>query len=223
MPKDVYAQIDRDSYRKRLLKYTRKAFNLIPKLDRPRILDIGCGSGIPTIELAKLSNGIVLGVDIDESLLDELNIRIEKEGLSGRVETKKCSMFDLDFPDESFDIVWFEGATRMIDFEIGLKQWKRLLKPSGFLVVHDEIKTMLNKLEKVLILGYKLTNQFLLPENAWCTEYYGPLEQRISGLEEKFKNDSDALRILKEVQDEINMVKNNPREFRSAFYIMQKI
>ena len=45
MSKDVYAEIDRDSSRERLLKYTRKTFKLLPKLDKPRILDAGCGSG----------------------------------------------------------------------------------------------------------------------------------------------------------------------------------
>jgi ubiquinone/menaquinone biosynthesis C-methylase UbiE len=222
MSKDVYTEIDRDSSRKRLLKYTRKAFNLLPRLDKPRTLDVGCGSGLPTIELAKLSKGTVVGIDIDQSLLDELNRKIEIEGLSDRVEIRKCSMFELDFPDESFEIIWFEGATRMIGFEKALKKWRRLLKPNGFLVVHDEVKNVSNKLEKIPSLGYKLVNKFLLPEDAWWIEYYSPLENRIKRLREKYKNNSEAIRILENVQKEIDMVKGNPKEWRSAFYIMQK-
>ena len=53
MSKDLYSEIDRDRFREPLLKYTRKAFQLLPKLDKPRILDVGCGSGVPTIELAR--------------------------------------------------------------------------------------------------------------------------------------------------------------------------
>jgi len=35
---------------------TRRAFNTIPKLpEQPLILDIGCGPGVQTIELAKIS------------------------------------------------------------------------------------------------------------------------------------------------------------------------
>jgi ubiquinone/menaquinone biosynthesis C-methylase UbiE len=223
MSKDLYTEIDRDSSRKRLLKYTRKAFKLLPNLDKPRILDAGCGSGLPTIELAKLSKGKVVGVDIDQSLLDKLNRKIEREDLSNRVETRKCSMLKLDLPDESFEIIWFEGATRAIGFEKGLKEWRRLLKPNGFLVIHDEIKTVANKLEKTQSLGYKLINYFQLPEDAWWTEYYRPLENRVKGLCEKYKNNSEALRVLEEVQNEIDMVKGNPKEYRSAFYILQKI
>jgi len=222
MSKDVYTEIDRDSSRERLLKYTRKAFKLLPKLDKPRILDAGCGSGFPTIELAKLSNGKVVGVDIDQSLLSELQRKIERENLSDRVETRKCSMFELDFPDETFNIVWFEGATRMIGFEKALKEWRRLLKPNGFLVVHDEFKTMAVQLEGIPSFGYELVNHFLLPEDAWWIEYYRPLENRIKGLREKYKNNLEVLRTLKEVQDEIDMVKGKPKEYRSAFYIMQK-
>ena len=47
----------KDKIRKRLLKYTRKAFHILPQMNKPRILDVGCGSGIPTLELARLSQG----------------------------------------------------------------------------------------------------------------------------------------------------------------------
>ena len=47
----------KDLVRKRLLKYTRKAFRMLSQMDKPRILDIGCGSGAPTLELSRLSQG----------------------------------------------------------------------------------------------------------------------------------------------------------------------
>ena len=222
MSKKLCVEINRDSSRKRLLKYTRKAFKLLPKLDKPRILDIGCGSGLPTLELARLSKGEVVGIDIDQSLLDELNRKIEGGALSKRVKARKSSMFELDFPDGSFDIIWSEGATRAIGFEKGIKQWRRLLKPEGFLVIHDEVKTVADKLEEIPSLGYKLENQLMLPEDAWWIEYYKPLENRIKGLRKKYKKDPEAIRILEKVQKEIDMVKENPKEWRSAFYIMQK-
>jgi ubiquinone/menaquinone biosynthesis C-methylase UbiE len=195
---------------------------MLPELDRPRILDVGCGSGVPTLVLAKLSKGEVIGIDIDQTLLDELNRKIEEEGLANSVTTKKCSLFEMDFPDESFDIIWAEGSIWIIGFEKGLKEWRRLLKPNGFLVVHDEIKTVSNKLKKIPSCGYKLTNHFSLPEGAHWTEYYRPLEIRIKELYMKYKNNSEALKILKKCQNEIDMVKRNPKDHSSAFYIMQK-
>ena len=69
-------QIEKDSLRKHLLKYTRKAFRMLPQLDKPRILDMGCGSGVPTLELARLSKGEITGIDIDQRSLYRLTRRI---------------------------------------------------------------------------------------------------------------------------------------------------
>jgi len=198
------------------------AFKLLHELDEPHILDVGCGSGVPTIELARLSKGIVVGVDINQSLLDKLNRKIEREGFSNRVETRKCSMFELDFPDENFEIIWAEGAVQAIGFEEGRKEWRRLLKPNGFRVVHDEIRAISSNLEKTSSLGYKLIDRHSLPEDAWWIEYYRPLENLIKELYEEYKGNFEALKMLEKVQNEIDMVKGNPEEYSSAFYIMQK-
>jgi len=221
MTEDSIAEI-KDHFRERLNKYTRKAFQMLPKLEKPRILDIGCGSGVPTFELANLSDGEIIGIDINQSLLDKLDRKIEEEGFSSRVKTVKCSLFKINFPDESFDIIWAEGSIWTIGFEKGLREWRRLLKPNGFLVVHDEIKTVSNKLKKITSCGYKLVNHFLLPEDAWWTEYYGPFEIRVKELHMKYKNDSEALKTLKKYQNEIDMAKSDPEGHSSAFYIMQK-
>jgi ubiquinone/menaquinone biosynthesis C-methylase UbiE len=220
---DVYAEIDLDHFRKRLLKYTRRAFMLLPRMSKPCILDVGCGSGVPTIELAKLSKGNVVGIDIDQSLLDELDNKIAKEGLSNRVQTKRSSMSSMDFADESFDIIWAEGAISVIGFERGLRKWRHLLRPSGFLVVHAETREVSNGLEMISSLGYKLLHKLPLPETAHWKEYYEPLETRIQGLRTKYWDSPKALKKLEAYQNEIDMVKRKPREFSSAFYIMQKL
>ena len=223
MPNSLLAEFDIDQFRKVFNKYTKKAFEILPKLENPRILDIGCGSGVPTIELAKWSNGEVIGLDIDQALLDKLNKKIEEEGLSNRVITKNCSLFKIDFPDETFDIIWAEGAIALIGFKKGLLEWKRLLEPNGFLVVHDGRDNLSFKLKKIPQCGYKLVNHFSLPEEAWWIEYYQPLEIRINELRLKHKNDPKASKIFQKYQKEIDMAKNNPQSARSVFIIMQKI
>ena len=118
-------------------EYTRKAFNMLPKLNHPKILDIGCGPGVPTIELAKSSKGVVIGIDIHQPYLDELNKKVRKEKLEKQVKAANKSMFNMDFPKQSFDIIWSEGAIFIIGFEKGLLVWKQYIKPKGFLVVHE--------------------------------------------------------------------------------------
>ena len=170
-----------------------------------------------------MSDGEIIGIDINQSLLDKLNKKIEEEGFSNRVKTIKCSLFEIGFPDESFNIIWAEGSISIIGFEKALKEWNRLLKTNGFLVAHDDTKNMSDKLEKIPDCSYKLINYFSLPEDAWWTEYYRPLESRINKLRIEYKNDPEALKILEKYQNEVDMVKKNPKDHGSGFYIMQKL
>ena len=97
--------MDVDGIRRNFLKYTREAYSLLPKYNTPKILDIGCGSGIPTIELAKLSGGDIVAIDIDQDALDILSKRLENLELKDRIQVLNRSLLDLGFSHESFDII----------------------------------------------------------------------------------------------------------------------
>jgi ubiquinone/menaquinone biosynthesis C-methylase UbiE len=215
-------EIEKDLFREKLSKYTRKAFETLPFIEHPSILDIGCGSGIPTLELAKLSNGEIIGLDVDQELLDNLNSKIAASGLSDRVRTVNCSIFDIDFPDESFDIIWSEGSIFVIGFERGLKEWRRLIKEKGFLIVHDETTNRNKKIKTISDCGYTLIDCFILSKEVWWAEYYCHLENRIRDLKEKYNYDSTAQGVLKKEQDEIDAFKKEPEYYGSIFYIMQR-
>jgi len=219
---EAILEVDKDSVRKGLIKYTRKAFHMVPELDRPCILDVGCGSGVPTIELARLSNGQIIGLDIQQNLLDILRRKIEEAGLSDRVKTLNCSMFDMDFPDESFDIIWAEGSISRIGFETGLKQWRRFLKPNGFLVVHDEVGNITEKLQQISGCGYDLLGHFVLGEETWWNGYYAPLEKRIHKIRTKHADNPKAIAMLDAEQREIEMVKQNPGRYCSVYFVTKK-
>jgi cyclopropane fatty-acyl-phospholipid synthase-like methyltransferase len=51
---------------------TRKVFNLLKLPPRPTIVDVGCDTGRTTIELAKISNGKIIALDINQVFLDIL-------------------------------------------------------------------------------------------------------------------------------------------------------
>ena len=113
-------------------EYTQKAFEIIPTIQNPKILDIGCGPGMQTIKLAKISNGEVIGIDIFQQYLDQLNEHIIKENLQNKVKAEKQSMFDIKYPEEFFDIIWAEGSIFIIGFEKGLSNWKKYIKKNGY-------------------------------------------------------------------------------------------
>ena len=215
-------QVRKDQIRKRLLKYTRKAFRMLPQMDKPRILDIGCGSGVPTLELARLSQGEVIGIDIDQPALDKFTGKIKEAGLSDRVQAVNCSIFDMDFADESFDIIWSEGSIFVIGFERGLRQWKRFLKPDGFMVIHDEKGNVKEKLEQISSCGYELLGYFILSEDVWWTEYFAPLEKLIGESRTRYTDDPNILEELHQAQEELDMFNKNPERNSSVCFVIKK-
>jgi ubiquinone/menaquinone biosynthesis C-methylase UbiE len=212
----------RDRIRRRLLKYTRKAFRMIPKMDRPFILDIGCGSGVSTQELARLSRGRVIGIDIDQSALDRFTRRVKEAGLTDQIQVMNCSMFDMHFPEESFDIVWAEGSIYAIGFEKGLQDWKQLLKPGGCMVVHAEQGNIRDKLEKISNCGYELLDYFTLGKEAWWIEYFGPLEKLVHETRAKCPHDRSVLEQTQQAQVELDMYKKYPERNSSVCFVMRK-
>ena len=225
------------------LSFTRKAFELLPPLETPQILDVGCGSGDPTLELARLSGGQVLGLDVDPSALAELSKRAKEEGLAHRIQVVNRSMLDMDFPDERFDLIWAEGSMHVVGFEKALRDWRRFLKPRGFLVVHEMawlradpppairnfwqgifpgIRTVSEYVETVPGCGYDLIAHFALPEDFWWREYYAPLEARIRELRGKYAGDPAAQTALDNEQQDVDLYRKHKSWYGSAFLLMQK-
>jgi ubiquinone/menaquinone biosynthesis C-methylase UbiE len=99
----------KDGVRSHLDRFTRKAFELLPHIDPPDILDVGCGTGVPTMELLRLTNGKIVVIDIDSASLDILRWKVLAVGLSHRMRINEGSLTGMDLPDNGFDLVWSEG------------------------------------------------------------------------------------------------------------------
>ena len=223
--------------------YTRRAFQLLPEMHRPTILDVGCGKGDPALELARLSDGVVTGVDIDHHALSELSRRAEEQGLSKRIQTLNRSIHDMAFPDGSFDIIWAEASIHITGFEKGLDDWHRFLKPKGFLVVHEMawlqpappgeiarrwqrvypgIRTIPEYMAEIPNHGYDVVDTFALPEDFWWHHFYRPLETRIADLRKKYIQDREITRRLEQEQCDVDLYRKHSRWYGSAFFVMQK-
>jgi SAM-dependent methyltransferase len=224
-------------------QYTRRAYEMLPPLREPRILDVGCGSGAPSLELARVSGGQVIGLDVYQPYLDELTQRAGAAGLADRVSARNGSMLSIEFPDESFDLVWAEGSIFIIGFDRGLEEWRRLIRPKGFLVVHEvawlrpdppdelrefwseaypPIRDISQNLAAIPPRGYELLGHFPLPEDAWWIEYYEPLEERLPELRIKYAGNAEAQALLEDSQREIDMLRRYPGWYSSVFFLMRK-
>lgn len=222
MYEEILRELDVEGLRSVFLKYTRKAFDSIPERDKPRILDIGCGTGMPTLELARLSNGEVTGIDIDQGALDNLNLKIKQEGLSDRVKVYNRSVYDTKFDDEMFDIIWEEGVIHLLNLSKALTECNRVLKLNGFMVTGESTNWADRKLENFPKFGFRLIKQIPWERKCWWTQYYAPLEGKINILRKKYNNLDDIEEIKRHVV-EIEMVKKDPAGFDCVTYIMQKI
>lgn len=223
---------------------TEKAFNMMSDMpDKPDILDIGCGTGMQTIELARLGKGAVTAIDNHEPYLKALEKGAKQEGLSERIKTLNASMFDLDFDKESFDMIWSEGAIYIIGFEKGLEEWKKFLKPGGYVAVtellwlknnppkepvaffkneYPDMKSVKENLSLIQKCGYAPLSHFILPDYAWWDDFYSPLEKRLEMLSEKHKNDKGALDMINMTYAEIELYRNYSKWYGYVFYVMKK-
>lgn len=221
MVDNIIKEINKDSFRQKLCKYTWQAYHILPPIKKPTILDCGCGNGIPTIELAILSKGYIIAVDIDKKSLALLKQKAKALNLTKHIRTRKCNLEKLHFKKYYFDIIWCEGAINSIGFEQAICSWKQFLQSSGFMVIHDQIKDHKRKLKSIPAYGYNLVDKFIISAASWYHEYLKPLEKRILELKNKYKIRQNIIDILNQEAYEIELFKRNPDDFASIFYIMQ--
>jgi 2-polyprenyl-3-methyl-5-hydroxy-6-metoxy-1,4-benzoquinol methylase len=207
--------------RMRVLEHTRKAFALLPAIDRPRILDIGCGQGVQTLELARLGGGEVVGIDIDETVLTRFHQRLEQSDVSSRVTVRLGSLFDLELAAESFDILWEEGVLHLLEPARSFAACHRLLRPEGFLVMHETLAWFEAARQWWPEQGLVLVDRHLLPRHFWWTEYGAPLERRVRELRESHADAARAPELARHAK-EAAMIKADPDRFDCGFFILQK-
>jgi ubiquinone/menaquinone biosynthesis C-methylase UbiE len=222
MIEDILRELDAEGLRATFLKYTRRAFEFIPKIKNPHILDIGCGTGVPTLELARLCNGEITGIDIDQNVLNKLDNKIKKAGLSDRIKVFNRSIYETKFEDETFDIIWEEGVIHLLDFKKAIIECNRILKFNGFLISGEATNWVDKKLKHFSKFGFKLLKQIPWAQECWWNEYYTPLEKKINALRKKYDN-IDEINEIKNHLSEIELVKKNISGFECSTYIMQKI
>ncbi len=117
--------------------------NLIKRLQAPdtmraldiragdRVLDLGCGAGYYTVEMAKLASEAV-GVDV-EPFIETIRVPLF---LADRLSYLRCDGSRLPFPDHHFDRILASEVLPMLPDPMAfLAEARRLLKPGGRLVV----------------------------------------------------------------------------------------
>lgn len=220
-PIDIERALGIQELRARFLRHTKRAYLMLPAFDRPRILDIGCGTGLPTIVLAQLSLGEIVGIDTEDAALSQLRQRIEHANLSHRVTAVNASLYETGIPDESFDILWAEGVLHLLDPCRSFRECHRLLKPKGFFMIHETIAWFEELRESLPRFGFEYVDQHLLPRHCWWTDYGAPLEERIWAFREAHGGAAEFGEFAR-YEQEVARLKEAPGQFDCGFFLIKK-
>ena len=224
---------------------TIKALSFIDNLTaKSKIADIGCGTGGQTMVIANHALGQITGIDLFPAFIDILNANSQKLNLQDRVSGVVGSMDKLSFQNEELDLIWSEGAIYNIGFERGINEWRRFLKPGGFIAVSEaswfteerpaeieefwenaypEIDIIPRKVMQMQKAGYTPVAAFVLPENCWIEHFYSP---QVSAQEEflkKYAGNKTAEEFVEYQRNEAGLYYKYKDFYGYAFYIGKKI
>jgi ubiquinone/menaquinone biosynthesis C-methylase UbiE len=106
------------------------------------VLDAGCGTGIFTVEMARMlgSQGRVHAVDLQPAMIEHTRARVNGAGVGHLVQLHQVGLYDLPFADDSLDLaVLISTLGEIPDKPAALSELRRVLKPGARLGVTDEL------------------------------------------------------------------------------------
>jgi len=202
----------KDLCRRNIVKYTLKAFSLVPGIDDSFILDMGCGTGETVMALLEVYHCRVVAVDLDLECVSILNGKIKASIFGNRIKVVHGSIFQEKLFCERFDVVLAEGLLNIVGFEKGLALLLNHVKKSGYLIIHDQWendkeKRRLFKKHQLMVIG-----TVELDENIWWKEYFSCLERLIRNTgKASYTNE----------KNEINEYKEDPGKCKSVIYVLR--
>lgn len=224
---------------------TAKAFGMIKGLpENPVVLDLGCGPGVQTLELARLTGSRIIALDNHQPFLDEMMRRAVASGLSAYIEPINMDMFQMDFKDNTFDLIWSEGSLYNMGFQNGLRKCNKLLKRRGSMAVSElvlfsedppeevmnyleseypDIKDVKGNLRLIETEGFEVLSHFSLDGEAWLENFYIPMEKELDHMENKYKDNAKAISFLSHMTQEVDMYRLYGAFYGYEFFVMKKV
>jgi len=213
-----------------------------PTPARPDVLDLACGPGGQTLDLADLlPDARITALDGYQPFLRQLEARARAAGVLDRISIEHGDMGRLPYPPQSFDLVWCEGAAYIIGFDAALAAWKPLLRPGGVLALTEPVwlkpdppasvracweaypamEDVASAHRRAAGRGYDILGDFVLEDAAWWTDYYGPLGTRLEAATARLAGDPAAEAVLAEIRDEIECRRAYPDTYGYLFLVLR--
>ena len=163
---------------------------------KKRVLEIGCGPGYISLELAR--NGYdVMGIDVSAYSIQIANQMAQEnpfqEGF-GHLEYQKCDFLLSDFPENSFDAICFFQTLHHFDSpELVIEKAKTILKPDGIIIVNEPSRDLITPKDAAF---YALIRILLSVSNHWYSNIHIPKSE-----EELKKYAHECFNEFKEAKD----------------------
>ena len=209
----------------------------------PVVLDLGCGAGGQTFDLAELTSGPITAIDSHAPSIERLKEKIATRGLSQRVQAQVGDIAHPEKLPKNSDLLWSEGALYNIGIGNALRVCYGLLRPGGYLAFTDaiwrkesppaEVKASFDLdyptmgwLDDVLAAiqnsGFELVGRFTLPDEAWWSNFYTPMEIRIAELRGNYADDIEASAILDQLAEEPQMHRRYSDFYAYEFFVARR-
>jgi len=221
------------------LAFSRQILAELPPLPaKPRIVDLGCGSGAGALLLAEHFDVPVTAVDLGQPFLDQMMEQAQTCGLADRIHPLACDFADLPIEPASVDLLWSEGAAYNLTFAGALEKWRPFLAPNGVAVI-SEISWFTNDVPeeprqywaegypamadesentaRAKAAGFDVVRTCRLPAQAWWDNYYNPMLERIAAMSNP---DATMQAVIDEMQTEIDLFRQYSQHYGYTFYVL---
>ena len=177
--------------------WRRKALKLLVKENPKVILDVATGTGdvaIMAYELLKPDK--ITGIDISGKMLEIGREKVLKLGLEPYIDLQSGDSEAINFPDDTFDAVTVAFGVRNFEhLEQGLAEIKRVLKPSGKLVILEFSKPKIAGIAQL----YNLYMEMVAPQVALMVSKNKQAYQYLNNSVQQFPEGKEFVDILNNV------------------------
>lgn len=130
------------------------------------VLDLGCGPGFFTTEIARMlhGSGKVVAADIQSGMLEKVSRKITGSDLERIVQIHRCQEKSLNLTDKIDFVLAFYSLHEMSSLDNILDEIKLLLKPEGVILIaeqkfHVQKSLFIGIIDKMEKRGFEITGQ----------------------------------------------------------------
>ena len=127
------------------------------------VLDVGCGPGFFSIEIAKMLNGSgkIIAADLQEKMLNKVRKKIKNTNLEQNIELHKCDFEKIGIVEKVDFVLAFWMVHEVRNQEIFFEELASILKPNGMIFIiepyiHVSKTAFKRMLDKIKEIGFKI-------------------------------------------------------------------